>query len=54
MLNTGLAKIGFKEFIYKVMPPVFLVTLTNKRNTCKILYVLCFPVFKCVEQVTGK
>ena len=53
MLNTGLAKIGFKEFIYKVTP-VFLVTLTNKRNTCKILYVLCFPVFKCVEQVPGK
>ena len=41
MLNTNVAKIGDKEWIYKVLTPVvFLVTYTNKKNTCKFSYAL--------------
>ena len=45
VLKAGLRRIGVKILIYKlVTSAVFLVTYTNKRNTCKALYALWFSL----------
>ena len=42
-LNTGLAKIGFQQLIYKVLTPaIFFVTYESKTNIYNASYTLWF------------